>query len=215
MAKKTVKRTAATKSAQKTATTPANTASPATAPANQQPDRLISAYIPFPNSKEEDIKLLNGRIADEDHNTNPNPKNTARNVKVFGKKAKTPVHRLAQRKKLFVEAMVQALGIVSKAARISGIPPRTHYFWMESDMEYQAAIIGIKEVTLDFYEDALHQLIKDKHPAAIIFALKTQGKRRGYIESSNHIPVTNDDNVQFYLPDNNRDRDITDATIVP
>ncbi len=119
------------------------------------------------------------------------------------------------RKNAFIKAMVKNLGIVTKAVKTTGIPERTHFWWMEHDEVYRDKINSIKEVVLDFYEDALHELVRQKHPAAIIFALKTQGRKRGYIETVHNINQSmSDDNLTFYLPDNKRDEDIQDAKIV-
>jgi hypothetical protein len=131
------------------------------------------------------------------------------------KKAKGALQHIAARKKAFMNAMVKSLGVVSKAVIISGIPQRTHFWWMEHDEVYREQINAIKEVALDFYEDALHDLIRQRQPAAIIFALKTQGRKRGYIETVHNVNQTLDDNnVVFYMPDNKRDEDIQEAKIV-
>lgn len=122
---------------------------------------------------------------------------------------------LAARKKAFVEAMVKHLGVATRASIATGIPLRTHRGWMQADEVYRDAIIEVKEVALDFYEESLHELIRKKNPAAIIFALKTQGKKRGYIETVHNFNQNFDDNnVHYYLPDNGRDGLMQDAQIV-
>ncbi len=128
----------------------------------------------------------------------------------------SPLQPVAARKKAFIQAMIENLGVVSKAVQSSKIPMRTHYHWMEVDEQYRDAIGQVKETTLDFYEDALHSLIKKLHPSAIIFALKTQGKKRGYIETVHNVnQAVDDSNVTFYIPDNNRDENIQDANVIP
>jgi hypothetical protein len=113
---------------------------------------------------------------------------------------------LAARKKAFVEAMIKSLGVATRASLATGIPLRTHRGWMQADEVYRDAIIEVKEVALDFYEESLHELIRKKNPAAVIFALKTQGKKRGYIETVHNFNQNFDDNnVHYYLPDNGRD----------
>ena len=89
---------------------------------------------------------------------------------------------MAQDKKVFLEALERSLGIITTACKASKIGRSTHYRWMREDEEYKQAVKEIEEHTLDFAESHLHLLIKDKNPAAIIFYLKTKGKRRGYIE---------------------------------
>ena len=58
----------------------------------------------------------------------------------------------------------------------------THYRWLESDPEYAAAVDAIKESLIDRAEGVLHSLIGEGNVPAVLFFLKTQGKRRGYIE---------------------------------
>ena len=87
-------------------------------------------------------------------------------------------------KKAFIEAMYKCLGIVSKAAELSGIARGSHYRWMDEDPEYKREIESVPDYVLDFVEDKLHTLIKDQDTTATIFYLKTKGKKRGYIERS-------------------------------
>jgi hypothetical protein len=130
---------------------------------------------------------------------------------------KSTLPQIAARKAAFVSAMVQSLGVASKASLLTGIPLRTHRYWMAEDEVYRGLIAEMKEVALDFYEETLHQLIREKNVSAVIFALKTQGKRRGYIESVHQITQTFDDNnvTVFEIPDNQRNHDVTEAVIVP
>lgn len=123
---------------------------------------------------------------------------------------------LKARKAAFVRAMTQSLGVASKASVMTGIPLRTHRQWMQDDEVYRALITELKEVALDFYEEALHELVKQRNPAAVIFALKTQGKRRGYIETVHNMNQAFDDNnvTIFEIPDNNRGT-IEDAKVIP
>lgn len=117
--------------------------------------------------------------------------------------------RTLLKKKKMVEAMVTSLGIVSKACESVGISRDTHYKWLEKDKDYATAINEIVDRALDFAESKLFQLINgvtlpdDKvflykgkpvvskgikqlppDTTAIIFYLKTKGKKRGYIEKS-------------------------------
>lgn len=87
------------------------------------------------------------------------------------------------RKKAMLEALRRSLGVVTRAAEVAGIDRTTHYKWMESDEDYKEAVEDMGEVALDFAESKLHELIKDKNPASVIFYLKTRGKKRGYIET--------------------------------
>ncbi len=81
-----------------------------------------------------------------------------------------------------VKAMEQALGVVTLACRNMGISRFCHYNWYKLDEEYRMAIDELPNVTLDFCESKLYELIKEGNVTAIIFYLKTKGKNRGYIE---------------------------------
>lgn len=81
-----------------------------------------------------------------------------------------------------IAALEQTLGIVTQAAKIAGIDRTTHYKWMNEDPEYKEAVESIKEIALDFAESQLHKQIKKGEVTSTIFYLKTQGKKRGYIE---------------------------------
>ncbi len=58
----------------------------------------------------------------------------------------------------------------------------THYEWLNTDPDYAAAVDAIKESLIDRAESALQTLITDGNVPAVLFFLKTQGKKRGYIE---------------------------------
>jgi hypothetical protein len=160
-------------------------------------------------TREEEPALLNENVLPLNSGT-PNSNLTTTQEQ---KNAALPV--VAARKKVFIEAMVKHLGIATRASIVTGIPARTHRHWLATDEVYRDAIQDIKEVCLDFYEEMLHDLVRKKNPAAVIFALKTQGKKRGYIETVHNFNQNFDDNnVHYYLPDNGRDGLLEDAQIV-
>lgn len=86
------------------------------------------------------------------------------------------------KKKAMIDALVDALGIVTIACKKVGIARQTHYAWYNEDKNYQKAVDDILDVALDFAESMLHKQIQDKDTTATIFYLKTKGKKRGYIE---------------------------------
>ena len=85
-------------------------------------------------------------------------------------------------KKAMIEALEKSLGIVTTACKIVGIDRGTHYNWLKDDEEYHEAVKGIEDIALDFAESKLHKSIENGSDTATIFFLKTQGKKRGYIE---------------------------------
>ena len=92
---------------------------------------------------------------------------------------KTDIH-----KKAMLEALEKTLGIVSSAAKIAGIARQYHYEWLKEDEEYAKAVEELSNISLDFGESQLHKRMKDGSDAAIIFFLKTKGRKRGYTERS-------------------------------
>lgn len=84
-----------------------------------------------------------------------------------------------------VDAMVASLGIVSTACKAAGINRCTHYDWLKADPKYAQTIKDIEEGALDFAESALLNRIRKEDTTAIIFYLKTKGKKRGFVEQHN------------------------------
>ena len=102
-------------------------------------------------------------------------------------------------KKAMLEALKKTFGRVSMAAEMVGINRCTHYKWLEQDAEYKEAFDEINEAAIDFVESKLFEKINgvsvqketmagpeiyEQPPSdtAIIFYLKTKGKKRGYVE---------------------------------
>lgn len=90
----------------------------------------------------------------------------------------------AIQKKAMVSALEKSLGIVSSACQKAKISRITHYHWMNEDPEYRKQVESIEDMALDFSETQLYKSIKNGSDTAIIFHLKTKGKKRGYIERS-------------------------------
>ena len=91
------------------------------------------------------------------------------------------------KKQIAVDAYVKSFGIITKAAAAAEISRQTFYDWLNNDPEFKEAIDNAKpeDYFLDFVEDMFLQLIKQGNTAATIFALKTKGKGRGYVEQTN------------------------------
>lgn len=79
-------------------------------------------------------------------------------------------------------ALEKSLGIVYSACKSVGINRKTHYDWLKKDAKYAAAVADIEEMSLDFTESKLFKKIQDEDITAIIWHLKTKGKKRGYVE---------------------------------
>ncbi len=85
-------------------------------------------------------------------------------------------------KKELLSSLTKNLGIVSSACKALGISRTTYYKYYNEDKEFKEQVDDIGEATIDFVESKLFELIKEKNVTAIIFYLKTKGKKRGYIE---------------------------------
>lgn len=80
------------------------------------------------------------------------------------------------------KALRDAEGNVSEAARVLGVSRNGVYYHVKRSVRLQEVLADSRETMVDEAEKALREMIKDHHPAAVIFALKTIGKDRGYIE---------------------------------
>ncbi len=111
-------------------------------------------------------------------------------------------------KKAVLEALEMQKGIVSAACRSVDMPRSTFYLWMKEDAAFKEAVEDIQEVAIDYVESKLFEKIEgvtvkgkgtykaedgEDEPnvyevppsdTAIIFYLKTKGKKRGYIEKT-------------------------------
>lgn len=93
-------------------------------------------------------------------------------------------------KKIFLQAFEKTMGNVSHACKNASIARASYYEWYNEDPEFKAAVEGIKESLIDLAESALTKQIAEGNTTAIIFFLKTQGKKRGYSE---HVEITGKD----------------------
>lgn len=124
--------------------------------------------------------------------------------------ARNTEHTEQQKRKL-LDMLKTTLGVVETACQRAGIGRTTHYDWLKRDKKYRAEVNSIEDVALDFGETQLHKLMMgytqpdtkvflnsdSKQPilvpivkhigpdaGAVIFFLKSKGKKRGYVEKS-------------------------------
>ena len=84
------------------------------------------------------------------------------------------------------DALTQAKGFVSVAARNLGCADNTVRNYMERYAVCKQAVVDARESMIDIAEGRLYQNINSGDNTAIIFFLKTQAKHRGYIERYEH-----------------------------
>lgn len=92
-------------------------------------------------------------------------------------------------KKIFIEALGKALGIVSSACKLSGLSRAQVYKWRKDDEAFAAAMDDTDNIAIDFAEQQLMKNIKSGKEASCIFFLKCRAKARGYVEKQ-EIEVT-------------------------
>ena len=87
-------------------------------------------------------------------------------------------------KKGFIDAYERSFGNILVSCKTVGIARQTYYNWIEQDAEFKKQIESIqpKERFLDFLEGKIVEKINGGDTTSIIFALKTKGKKRGYVE---------------------------------
>lgn len=103
----------------------------------------------------------------------------------------------ATKKKPKVSVIVDVYS--KKAANMSataialGCSRTTLYEWRQNDPKLDAMMKEVEESLIDFTESKLMEQIKDANLTAIIFHLKTKGKKRGYTEGEEvELKQTND-----------------------
>ena len=83
-----------------------------------------------------------------------------------------------------IAAISESNGLLTLAAKKAGIGYSTVWRYTQDFPTVKQSVTEAKERMLDFAEGKLYEKIKSGDNAAIIFFLKTQGKKRGYVERS-------------------------------
>lgn len=104
------------------------------------------------------------------------------NKGIFLSQNEVQADTIRHKKTLLVDAMIKNLGNVSEACKSLNIHRSTFYDYYNNDLEFKNNIDDIKNIALDFVESKLIGKIKEGDIVAILFYLKTQGKKRGYVE---------------------------------
>jgi len=101
-------------------------------------------------------------------------------------------NNIEEKKARFIENYVKTFGNISKACEASNLSRTAYYNAMKGDPDFKKAIEDAEpeEVFIDFVESALVQKIKSGCTASIIFALKSKGKKRGWIERVENVNST-------------------------
>ena len=88
--------------------------------------------------------------------------------------------------KLTAEPVITAIremnGNLSAVARKLGVCRQTLYTYIDRHPSVQAVVADARETMLDNAESSLYRAVLNGEAWAVCFFLKTQGKRRGYVE---------------------------------
>lgn len=108
--------------------------------------------------------------------------------------------KLNVKQKLMLKNLEASLGVITIAAKKTGITPKTHYDWLASIPAYKKAAEDVVLSTGDFVENKLHQLINNGNVAATIFYCKTKLKNRGYIETIENNMSIDAIRIRYVVP---------------
>ena len=86
-----------------------------------------------------------------------------------------------------IDALHETKGMVSLAAKRLGCDPHTVYRYIREYPTVAHAQKLEREAMTDVAELALYKAIKDGEGWAVCFYLKTQGKQRGYVETTRNL----------------------------
>lgn len=108
---------------------------------------------------------------------------------------KIPFERVA-------EVYSKKAGNISATCSALGIDRNTFTAWRDRYPKLSALLDEVDESLIDFSESKLLEQINDGNLTAIIFHLKTKGKKRGYVESvEQNVNVNPFEKLMQELPD--------------
>lgn len=109
---------------------------------------------------------------------------------------KADVKRITRKQAKMIEELDRSLGIVTPACKETGISRETHYKWLRTNPAYAKAVAELEKKKEDVIEKAFLNLVIEMNPSAVIHAVKTKLKHRGYGEE---MTVTNNYTEGFKL----------------
>jgi hypothetical protein len=110
----------------------------------------------------------------------------------------TKMQQLSPRK--VEEAIVAERGLLSNVAKRLNISYQLLTKFIKENPKVKDALERADDANLDFAESKLRDLIDAKNVTAIIFYLKTKGKKRGYIENATDLNLPTKPILFKYVP---------------
>ncbi len=106
------------------------------------------------------------------------------------------------KKTRFLKAYKESLGVISYACEKANVSRQTYYDWVKKDEVFARQTENIEEEAIDMAESKLKVAINEGNITAILFYLKTKGKKRGYIEQVDNRIIENPfEKLMKELPD--------------
>lgn len=98
--------------------------------------------------------------------------------------AKKSKEQTKRDKKRYIEAWGKSFGNITQTCKAIGITRQCYHNWLKNDPDFKKALEDVEpdERFLDFLEAKAAERINKGSDAVLIFALKTKGKKRGWIE---------------------------------
>lgn len=90
------------------------------------------------------------------------------------------------RQELFVHTLAATTFDINEACRTTGVNRAQLEEWRMRDFEFRQMVQEIEFIKKNWYEAALHSLVQDRNPGAVMFVNKTQNRDRGYGEKVTH-----------------------------
>lgn len=96
-----------------------------------------------------------------------------------------------------LKALRKHKGVVLYAAKEAKVSPESFYNWRKKDPEFAKAVDFVMDEQIDFVERKLLDNIEAGSDTAILFYLRTKGKKRGYQENSKQEIDMNITQIEF------------------
>lgn len=91
---------------------------------------------------------------------------------------------LSIKQKTLIRALINNKGLITQACKDSDVAINSYYRWLKDSPHFATVINLIQEIKMDFVEEKFLKLIEGMNVQAILFAMKTLLKSRGYSEDA-------------------------------
>lgn len=103
-------------------------------------------------------------------------------------------------KTLLLRSLEENLGILAPALKVAAMDRYTFNKYYEEDLDFRIRVDEIREQSVDYVEGQLLKQIKNGGAAQTIFYLKTKGKHRGYVETTEQNMTIDAVRIKYIIP---------------